>query len=288
MVTTSTLHGFLDLWPSVLDAGTVVLVDEVAYPVGRVALRAVGAEPVVVRHFDPGHVAAVVGGLSPGTSTALLVDGLCPGCGRRAPRQALARALGGNGTVVVDDTQALGLIGPTTPVRHLPGAAEVVVAAASKGFGVPVAVVAGPRRVIESARRSEGRFHHSGPDAASLVALRQTLADEPGVQRRQTVLSGLVRHFRAAAPRAGLSEPDGGLWPTQTVPVYDRDVTGVVDALACRGVRALPLARRCRPGVGVGFLITVAHTTGMIDTAVAALASVLDVTPAHRETRRSA
>lgn len=285
---TSTLHALLDAWSVLAEEPLTALVDEFAYPIGRLALRANGITATVVRHFDPGHVSEVVRTVPPGRRVALLVDGLCPGCGRLAPLDGLIAATAPRkGLVLVDDTQSIGLAGGRStrlaPYGHggggtaawlgLPATAPVVVVASTaKAYGAPLAVLTGPARLVSRVRRSgPARVHGSPPSAAARAALAAALATE-AAQRRIAVAT-MVRRFRSACQSGGLPTPDGGPWPTQTVPVPAGTVATVHDSLLSKGIRTVVVHRRCRPGLGIAFLITARHTPGMIDQAVRALAT---------------
>jgi 8-amino-7-oxononanoate synthase len=290
---TSTLHALVDAWTVLAAEPVAALVDEVTYPIGRLALRANGVTATVVRHFDPRHVSEVVRTVPRGRRVVLLVDGLCPGCGQLAPLDRLAAAVAPRrGVVLVDDTQSVGLagLGPTrrTPYGRggggtaawlgLPAAAPVlIVASTAKAYGAPLAVVTGPARLVSQVRRrGPSRTHGSGPSAAAMAALAGALATEPfDAAQRRHVVAALVRRFRSSCRASGLPAPDGGRWPTQTVPVPAGTVAAVHDSLLHKGVRAVMVHRRCRPGLGIAFLITADHTPAMIDRAVRAVAQTL-------------
>lgn len=320
---TSTLHALLDVWSVLAEEPLTALVDEFAYPIGRLALRANGITATVVRHFDPGHVSEVVRTVPPGRRVALLVDGLCPGCGRLAPLAGLiAAAAPRRGLVLVDDTQSIGLAGrpalapyvhggggnaarlglpatapdghgggtaawlATAPYGHggggtaawlgLPATAPVVVVASTaKAYGAPLAVLTGPARLVSRVRHSgPARVHGSPPSAAARAALASALATEAAeAARRRLAVATMVRRFRSACRSGGLPTPDGGPWPTQTVPVPAGTIATVHDSLLRKGIRTVVVHRRCRPGLGIAFLITARHTPAMIDQAVRALAT---------------
>jgi 8-amino-7-oxononanoate synthase len=115
----STLHAFFDLF---VDAAAVVL-DEACYPVARWgAERAVagGARLRTFRHRDPEDLDRTLARLGPRSPLWVAVDGLCTGCGRLAPLDTLAAvALARGAVLVIDDTQALGVLG-TAPRAGAP------------------------------------------------------------------------------------------------------------------------------------------------------------------------
>ncbi|MDQ1245704.1 MAG: 8-amino-7-oxononanoate synthase [Actinomycetota bacterium] len=290
----STLHAFVDVW-SVLGSGhTALLVDAAAYPVGVMALRASTAVRSVetVAHFEVEYVARTVRRLPPGLRPVLLVDGLCPDCGRLAPLPGYLSVMGPRGgMVVVDDTQSLGLIGPG-PRSDAPfgdgggGAAArqgvsedaplVVVASTAKAFGAPLAVVAGPAALIDEIRRAGPcQVHSSAPSAAAEAALQNAVTDAAGGAARRRRLAGAARLFRELIKVAGLETAHSRDWPMQIVLIPGRDVISAYIGLRRRGVRAVPVRRRCQPGTGLAFLLTADHPSSVIVSAVRLLEEVL-------------
>ena len=131
-----------------------------------------------------GSARAARGGDAPGRAPVVACDGLCPRCGRlraacRLPRQSLPAS----GSVVIDDTQAVGLLGedPTatppygsggggTP-RHLGVSDPALFAVASfaKAFGAPVAALLGVGdavRHLRAPQRLPGALEPARPRAA--------------------------------------------------------------------------------------------------------------------------
>jgi 8-amino-7-oxononanoate synthase len=271
---TSTLHAFVDGWAALTARPAAALIDEAAYPIGRLGLRASGHIGTVVRHFDPVHVSEVVRRLPAGRRPVLLVDGMCPGCGRLAPLHELATVLAQRrGVIMVDDTQAMG-VGATASLGIPPSAPVVVVASTAKGYGVPLAVLAGPASLVSRVRRSApSRLHSSGPSAAAEAALARALAADPveGEQRRQ-VLADLIALFRSGLRQCRLPMADGGQWPMQTVPVPAASCAFVHASLLRKGIRTVAVNRRCRAGLGIAFLLNAGHTSADISRAVDALA----------------
>jgi 8-amino-7-oxononanoate synthase len=296
LLATSTLHAFVDVWSALGAEPVAALLDAAAYPIGRLALRAaaVAEQAVTVGHFDPDRVAEAVAALPVGPRPVLLVDGLCPDCGRLAPLPDLLAALQPRrGIVLVDDTQALGLVG----VRPRPGAPYgdggggtaarlavpagarlVVVASAAKALGAPLAVVAGPARLVNRIREhGPARTHAGAPSAAARAALHSALARDgtEGVARRLW-LARLVRELRRLLHERGIPRVGGRLGPTQVVPLTTPTAAaGVLDGMRRAGVRAVAVHRRCGPGAGIAFLLTARHTPDDLARAADALATVL-------------
>ena len=287
----STLHAGWDLALVLGSHRAAFLVDEGAYPTSEVAAAVAGCRGAFVRrfaHHDPTALADALRSIG-SRRPIVLVDGWCPGCGAVAPLGAfhitIARA---RGLLVVDDTQALGVVGarPTADhpwgrggggsLRHHRLSCEHValVCSLAKAFGVPVAVTAGPSGLIESIEQSApSRTHSSAPTAPELAALDSVLAEhERSGEARRHYLHWLVQRFRSGLAQLGLpvgSEP----FPVQTIgPLTPSEARSRFAALVRRGIAVVPQLMRCRGQHGLTFVLTASHTPAHIDAALAALA----------------
>ena len=136
-----------------------------------------------------------------------MADGFCPACGVPAPiTDYLELTRSRNGLLILDDTQALGMLGQS-PGRGDPygrggggslrycgasGPDVILVSSLAKGFGVPAALISGAAAVIgDFEARSETRIHTSPPSAAVMEAARHALAVNR--QRGDTIRRGLAR-----------------------------------------------------------------------------------------------
>jgi len=189
--------------------------------------------------------------------------------------------------LVVDDTQALGILGTpelATPygrggggsLRRLSieGPDVLLGSSLAKGFGVPVAALSGAREVIGSFRtRSRTRMHCSPPSNPVVYAAAHAL----GLNRTQgdawrEELAKRVGRLRRRFGENGLRLV-GGLFPVQTLPGSRRiDAAAIHARLAARGIQTvLHRARRgSRPLVS--FVVNATHSTDDIDRAAAAVA----------------
>lgn len=301
----STLHLFWDLF--VLLAGTdgTIFVDAGAYPIARSGVERAAARGIPVRqfpHHDPDALARVLRRAA-GRRPLVLVDGICPECGApplRAYSELTARQ---GGTLVIDDTQALGVLGVRQPHARpfgaggggslrwhgLAGPHIVIGASLAKGFGVPLAVLAGAASVVARFERgAETRMHGSPPSMAAIRAAEHALelnrVAGDGIRHR---LGRLVVRFRAGVAEAGL-RPHPTLFPVQTVirgtlaiPSADRLGSGGVRVVVHRGHDGAPR---------LSFLITAAHDDAEIDAALTALQRAVrqPASPASAVTARSA
>ncbi|BCY07371.1 aminotransferase class I/II-fold pyridoxal phosphate-dependent enzyme [Actinoplanes sp. L3-i22] len=214
----------------------------------------------------------------------VLCDGYCPGCGRVAPIDEYLRVVRqAGGLVIVDDTQAVGVLGRPggagTPAwLGISGPGLVTVASLAKGLGVPMAVVGGDPHVIARIRaRGPARQHGSAPSAADLAATAYALkCNAAEGDRRRERLTTSVRRLRSTLAARGI-RLTGGLFPVQSTPAGSpAAAAALTSALLRRGVRAVAHRPQCRPGTAaVSLLITAAHTTADIDRAATALAAEL-------------
>ena len=292
----STLHAFWDLFLAM--EARQIHVDAGTYPIGQWGAqraRCAGAAVAGFRHHDPAalrRAVAAAGGRGP----VVLTDGLCPGCGGVAPiGDYLAVVRSAGGLVVVDDTQALGVLGAPAPGHpygrggggtarwwQVGDARLIVVASLAKGFGVPVAVVAGSQVTVRRYEaRSETRVHCSPPSNAHLSAaahaLRCNAARGDSLRRH---LAHLVTRFRTALERRGVPL-ERGLFPIQTMPSgTGADLRAVHRRLGDLGIQTVLHRQRCGRGPALSFIFTAAHREADIDRTVRALDMALSGAPA--------
>jgi 8-amino-7-oxononanoate synthase len=294
---TSTLHLFWDLFGLLAQARITILVDAGTYPIARWgAERAAGrgVHVTTFAHHDADalwrELKADTGG---GRRPVIVTDGFCPGCGTPAPLATYlqyARVFGGS--LVLDDTQALGIFG-RTPNREIPygvggggmlpwsnihGPDVLVVSSLAKAFGVPIAVMAGSRSAIgEFESSSQTRVHCSPPSIGTIHALEHALDMNArfGDRLRQR-LTHLITRFRHVMAAAGFRFT-GNLFPVQTlVAPESTDVVALYRALSAAEVSAvLRSGGRNRVGL-LSFLITAKHTSGDVDRATQALVAASD------------
>jgi 8-amino-7-oxononanoate synthase len=291
----STLHAFWDLF--VATGARQIHVDAGTYPIARWGAeraRCRGAAVRTFRHHDPAALrrAMAAGG---GRGPVVLTDGLCPGCGGVAPvgdYLAIAHRFGGS--VVVDDTQALGVLGTPAPghpygtggggTARWAGLSDVrltIVASLAKGLGVPVAVVAGSRATVRRYEaRAETRVHCSPPSNAHLSAAAHALrCNAVRGDDLRGHLAHLVIGFRrlAEAHRVPVMP---GLFPIQTVrPMPAVDLRAVHGRLGTMGIRTVLHQPRCGRGAALSVIFTAAHREADVERAVDAIGVALGGSP---------
>jgi 8-amino-7-oxononanoate synthase len=278
----STLHAFCDLL-ALLGRDDVELVMEAgSYPIAAWAL-----ERAAARGVTTSVVSDVTGAFATVRRRPVLIaDGVRTGRDRQPPiRRWLDLTRSRGGLLVLDDTQALGVLG-TQPradspygdggggsVRHAGVRADgaVVVASLAKAFGAPVAVVAGPALLVERlVQEGETRMHSSPPSAAAIAATAAALRiNARAGDMLRGRLASRVRRLRDRAREQGLIMR-GGLLPFQTLALEPAAAVAAHERLAHAGVRAV-LHRDARGAPTLSFLVTAAHSPTDIDRAVEAL-----------------
>ena len=294
----STLHLFWDLLRQLAERSrSALLIDAGAYPILHWAAEgaaAAGARVWRFAHHDAAALAALAReAVRRGLRPVVVCDGFCPGCNRAAPLRAYARiAAEHDGLLVFDDTQALGVLGRTPddacPYGHggggslrwhgLGGAHIAVGASLAKGFGAPLAVLAGgDELIVRFVHNSAVRLHCSPPAVASVqaacVALERNAAE--GDHWRACLLR-LVQRLRATLVRAGLDAVGTLRFPVQSFiarqPPGTATLVRLMRRLADGGVQAL-LTRGCQ-GLAprLSFLVTARHRAADVDHIAALLA----------------
>ena len=298
----STLHLFWDLCGQIRHQPLRILADEHLYPVGRWGIEraaAAGVPTAAFGHHDPRSLARKLeqGGhagppLHRSLTPLVVTDGLCPDCGRVPPLDRyLALVEERGGWLLVDDSQALGLLGrdprPEKPYGQGGGGSPtflgissprlLLVSSLAKSFGVPLGVLAGTGEAVGSfLRRSETLVYSSPPSVAAVRAAEAALAinRERGDRLREQ-LAERVRRFRNGLRELGL-EAAGGLSPVQNLEIpAGVDPLDLFRRLAAVGVKAVLRQGRCRPGPLLTFLLRADVAPEEIDRAVGLLARTI-------------
>lgn len=295
----STLHLFWDLFGMLASERVAIYMDAGIYPIVRWGIERAASRGTPVRsfpHHDPEALRRRLKLDAPRRLRPLVVaDGLCPGCGGPAPVAAYlesARVFGGQ--LILDDTQALGILGhspgPGAPygkggggsIRwHKVGSPDVLlISSLAKGFGVPMAVLAGSRAAVRTFEaKSETRIHASPPSIAAVHAAEHALAVNrvhgDGLRLR---LGQLVRQFRKRLAKAGFSAT-GRLFPVQTLtPISGLSAVALHARLLRLGVRTVLHHSRTGHDPRISFLLTARHPQGDLDRAVDVLVKAAAMT----------
>jgi 8-amino-7-oxononanoate synthase len=277
----STLHLFWDLAGVLIRDGATIYMDRTAYPLARWGAErgaALGHPPVAFGPAGAELAQVLARTLPPGRWPVVFTDGLQPVVARQPPWRAYLALLRRHGGLLVqDDTQALGVCGPRGRGSALAGPDVLVAASLAKGFGVPVAVLAGPReRIARFAAASQTREHASPPSVAAIAALARALAlnRTHGDAARARLADG-VQRFRARLARGGLA-CDGGAFPVQSPRLPAGQPAARVHAeLQRRGVRAVLHRAREGRAARLSFLLTATHPPAAVERAAQLLLDVV-------------
>ena len=298
LLASSTLHAFFDLFAILAGPGTAVFIDRSSYPISWWAAQHMAGRGNEVTFFAPRDVCALHAALrrNPGVRPIIVTDGITPMNGVPAPLAAYANvAETYGGIVVVDDTQALGILGNSASARcpygfggggslkyagiHSEGMA--VVSSLAKAFGVPVAMMGGSRALVARLRGgSLMRKHCSPPSAAVISAATQALhQNRSHGDALRAKLTRNVARLRCGLNRVGTAASET-LFPVQALRLPGATASSVHTRLFRHGVRTV-LQRDPRSGVQVSFLLTARHSFEDID---GALVSLADATRPHTRT----
>jgi 8-amino-7-oxononanoate synthase len=305
---TSTLHLFLDLFDMLANDDIKFYIDEATYPIARWGIQCVAPRGALADTFRTHNPAALAVALSRrdmcGQRPVVVTDGLNPLTGRPAPlRDYLCLVKPFEGLVVVDDTQALGILGrapaPANPYGYGGGGTPswlslrdtglVLVSSLAKGFGAPLALIAGAKATIAWFKeKSQTRIHCSPPSIAALAAARHTLmlnaTDGDALRFR---LHRLVLQFRTGLPAIGLSA-SGGSFPIQTLKTNTTMPAPELHAALERLGVSTVLHRSSHADTALlSFLISARHTDADIAAALDALRRLCKGSSAGKS-RRSA
>jgi len=301
----STLHGAWDLGGIVDGQREALHVDSDVYPVlGVTALRA-RSRGVTVREVAHRDVAALERSVrGDARRPVVLVDGLCPGCGGPAPLGAyLAAVRRRGGLLVVDDTQAIGILGApggAVPewgaggggsLRHhgLEHAPDILLLSSfAKALGAPVAAIAASAAVIERfEERADTRVHSSPVSVAAVRALEHALAvNRSRGERLRHRAARAVRRFRAGLRELGI-DAGGALFPVQALPALARPAAVALHRhLLEAGVRAVPQSWAGGAQGRSVFVLTARSRDADIEAALAAIAGAPQLASLRRGRER--
>jgi 8-amino-7-oxononanoate synthase len=289
----STLHLALDISMFLASQNVEFFADKGIYPIGRQGLEIAsgrGSRVQWFQHHNPESLRAIV--RSTRRIPVVACDAFCPACGSLAPLEqylALTREYGG--WLLVDDTQALGILGnrpgglnPNLPYGEggggsrafldLKGEEMIVYCSLSKAFGTPLASVLGSFRFIRKfADASMTRLHCSPPSTSAIrtglyaLDMNRRIGD-----RLRRHLFGLVVACRRWLLARGWNLA-GSLFPVQAIkhgaaPELQRN-------LLLLGVSAL-LQRSGNAGTRLAFVLNASHQLEDIAKLVRALDQITE------------
>jgi 8-amino-7-oxononanoate synthase len=300
----STLHLFRDLFRAVAGARdasgatrrAILLTDAQAYPIARWGAEGVRLDGAACETF-PHHDAAALArkarrAFRAGLRPIVVTDGICPSCGRIAPLRELAGAVADHGGhLIVDDTQALGVLGAaagaTMPLGRggggtlawhgLRGPHISAGCSLAKGFGAPLAALLGAKDLVtQIAREGDSRVHTRPPSAADIAAARAALiANATGGDLLRARLARRIGQLRQGLARIGARLLSALPLPVQTISLPSPHATrAVLAALDRRSIRAL-VTKACQGGLSLTVILTANHAAADVSHLIDALAAVL-------------
>ncbi len=299
----STLHLFRDLFQVAASKESLLVFDAASYPIARWSAERAQLDGIPVETYRHHDVASLERRLRKarraGQRPVIVTDGFCPSCGQAAPLPALSSlALEMSGLLVIDDTQALGVLGRdpshTQPLgvggggslawHGLSGPHIISAASLAKSFGAPLAMLCGASEIIErTARDGETRIHTSPPSVADIAAAKRALAVNrtAGDTLRARIIR-LVEQLRKGAKRIGMQLSSLLPVPMQTIAMPSLNAARTALAmLADAGVRALATRSCSDSKPSLSLLITARHAPADIARMLAALTRVADMHFGH-------
>ncbi|PUA30748.1 MAG: hypothetical protein B0W54_09905 [Cellvibrio sp. 79] len=291
----STLHLFVDAFECFATAGSAIYLDDANYPITRWGAERAILRGIPLRSFarrDPRDLLwQLAQGAREGLRPLVVADGICPATGQVAPLGEyleIVRHFGG--LLLIDDTQALGLLGRNPDKRRpygyggggvpgylgLTGADLLIGASLAKAFGAPVAALSGSQRLIQRFKAgSLSRLHCSPPSVAVIQAAARALAVNIryGDQLRAQLAENIL-HFRQGLGRLDISV-DGGLFPVQTLAPPGVSAISLQEALEQQHIKTLLLKSRADSPARLGFVINARHSASDIDACVESLGAIL-------------
>lgn len=282
----STLHLYWDLFDFLSYRPIVLFIDEKVYPVSRYGIEKLLLRNIPIytfRHFDAAHVAELIKKNCTRLKIPVIVtDGWCPACGGAAPlRQYAGMVKPLNGWVIVDDTQAFGILGAGKKMgrpygkggggllqwQFLRADTMITIVSLAKGFGVPLSVMSGTRAFIGAfASHSQTRVNSSPVSLAHLQAAMNAFRINrlEGDDRRAALWRNTCR-LKTLLQKAGIAV-QGGIFPVQTIRCRSRQQTIMLwEELKKNNVRAVLITPHGEQQPVLSLILRNDHTPGDIN-----------------------
>lgn len=281
----STLHLFLDFFDFLAKREPIIFKDQYLYAVGEWGLNQAKAKKVPVLPFSGTNIQAlkilIKKNLKSFQLPVIVSDGWCLQCGKPAPLNAYLKLLSPyNGLLIIDDTQALGILGKFSteqmpygtggggvlPYLNIRGKNIVSISSLAKAFGVPAAILSGNERLVSIFKKeSNTRLHSSPLSNADLAAVNNAIqlnkfqGDNYRMQLWQRVY-----HLKKALLKIGIHSK-GGIFPMQIIDQFDRNSTiALFKKLKESGVECL-LIQTKQGNPAIAFLLNNSHQKKEID-----------------------
>jgi 8-amino-7-oxononanoate synthase len=284
---TSSWHLFWDVFDQLARCNAAVILEDSSYPIARWGATWAAGHGTPVFRFAHRDAIGLHRGLAQvcgqGRRPVLVTDGVCTCCGCVAPLRAYAETLRPHGgLLIVDDTQALGLLGPGGggSARHhgLRDQNIVLISSLAKAFGVPIAAMSGSAKFINwFEARSQTRVHCSPPSAAALHAAEHALdLNEAYGDEARKRLAQRVHVFQSALAQAGLPVPAHRFAVQTVAAVLGADMDDVHAALEQMGVKTVLHSGEHGHNATLSFILTAKHRAADIAQAVHGLSKAIE------------
>ena len=300
VVSRSTLHLIWDVFGIWGRERRMLCVDSGVYPITRWGIQRAKQLGAVVRYFTHHSVKSLRCALRSAVRfphPVVVTDGWCPRCGRAAPLSDYLRTTRRyGGVLMVDDTQALGILGCREGTESSPyglggggltqwfglsGPDLVVVASLAKAFGAPLASLASNAAFVRRVeQQGETRVHTSPVSTADVRAAEHALSVNAlhGETLRRRLARRVCR-FRDGLARLGLAAT-GGWFPVQSL----SRSTGIDPYVLFQRVRrcglnCVLLREDALHALQIAWLLTASHPLECVDAAVRIVERCLDPRP---------
>ena len=284
----STFHLFWDLFGFLAKKPIAIYLDDGAYPISKWGVERAAAASVSVKTFRHNDSNLLSGQIcrakTTGKRPVIVTDGFCPVCGKAAPLAdylTIIRRFGGY--LVIDDTQALGILGhdPTQQKPYgLGGGGSlrwhdiqdphiINISSLAKGFGAPLAALSGSDKFVRQFEAaSDTRVHSSPPSIADIHAAEHALKINRlrGDTLRKKLMRNVAR-FRSHLRDAGIYNLSKS-FPVQTIPVPEQIAEQILKRLHQHGIAAILQLTCVGQKPCVSFVITARHNESKLDEAI--------------------
>jgi 8-amino-7-oxononanoate synthase len=290
----STLHLFWDWFGVISSERVAIYLDAGTYPVIRWGVERAKGLGVPVQEFAHRDIDGLRRLLSSSRKRRPIVvsDGMCTACGCATPVDVYLESVRSfGGLLVIDDTQALGMLGAFPEDRmplgwggggslryqNISGPDVVVISSLAKAFGAPLAALCGSKAMVEHfENRSETRMHSSPPSIANIHAAERALKLNAEIgDRLRLRLMRRVQFFRDGLAALGL-EVAGGIFPVQTLETLPgANMIRLYQHLLNNGIRTI-LRKDCNgQAPRISFVINAQHQFEEISHAIDVLAKAI-------------
>ena len=239
---TSTLHIYYDLFGFLSNQKIMVFVDEKIYPVSKYGIEKLIVKKIPVytfKHLDAVGLSRIIHQkIKYSVTPVVLTDGFCPQCGKLAAiDRYIAIVKPYNGKIIIDDTQAFGILGKkkddflygyggggTLQWINVYDKNIITIVSLAKAFGAPLAVISGNKNFITAFEKNSITRESSSPvSAAHLSAVNNAILvnESYGDEKRKKLFNNILL-FRKELIGAGL-QLSGGMFPVQNITFSNYD-----------------------------------------------------------------